>query len=173
MAHLAIAYPSIAQNDHAWIQSIRQQHDPNYALVAPHFTLVFHVLTQTAASFGEHLRSHLQDQPPITFVLCCALVVKDALSDHTHTFLVPDQGFGDLVKLHDKLYTGILASELRLDIPYIPHITVATSPDASLCKHIADEINQQHINITGTIAAIDLIHVAKDAVMTEAQFMLG
>lgn len=173
MAHLAIAYPVISQNDHAWIQTIRQQHDPNYALVAPHFTLVFHVSTQTAASFGEHLRTCLRDQPPIPFALRCALVVKDALREQTHTFLVPDQGFGDLVKLHERLYTGILASELRLHIPYIPHITVATSPDALLCKRIADEINEQPINIMGTIAAIDLIHVANGAVITDSQFKLG
>lgn len=71
----------------------------------------------------------------------CAIVVKDALSDNTHTFLTPDEGFREIVKLHDHLYRGALANELRLDIPFIPHITVAISPDANVCKRIADDIN--------------------------------
>lgn len=173
MAHLAIAYPILSPNDHTWIQAIRQQYDPNHAIIEPHFTLVFHVFGQSIETLEEHLRVQLRDHAPIPFVLRCALVVKDALSDQTHTFLVPDQGFGDLVKLHDQLYTGMLSGELRLDIPYIPHITVATSPDAAQCKRIADEINNQNIAIAGTIATIDLIQVTNRTVSTATQFRLG
>lgn len=173
MPHLAITYPSLAAGDLAWIQTIRQQHDPNFTLVAPHFTLVFHVFHQSATALSDHLRTALQGQQTIHFALRSALVVKDALSDNTHTFLVPDQGFGDLVKLHDKVYTGMLANELRLDIPYIPHITVATSPNATHCKRIADEINSEHVAIQGAITTIDLIEVANRTVTTVEQFLLG
>ena len=115
----------------------------------------------------------MQGQASITFALRCALVVKDALSEQTHTFLVPDEGFSDLVRLHDRLYTGLFTDQLRLDIPYIPHITVATSLDPMVCKRLADEINHQQIAISGTIRAIDIVQFANRTVTTLARIPLA
>lgn len=173
MALLAISYPAIAEPDWRWIQRIRQQHDPNYAIVDPHFTLIFPTFDREQAVFCEHVRTQAQEQPSIAITLRCAIVVKDALSDATHTFLVPDQGFSDLVKLHDKLYTHFLADQLRLDIPFIPHITVATSLDAILCKRVADEINHQNPTISGWIRTLDVVEFANRMVTTQAQVTLA
>jgi 2'-5' RNA ligase len=173
MALLAISYPSISDADRQWIQQIRQQHDPNYAVVDPHFTLIFPTFERAPAAFCEHVRTQTQEQPPIAIALRCALVVKDALSDATHTFLVPDQGFSDLVKLHDRLYTHFLADQLRLDIPFIPHITVATSLDAAVCKRIAGEINQQNLAISGWIRTLDLVEFSNRTVATLEQVTLA
>jgi hypothetical protein len=140
--------------------------------VEPHYTLVFPVVDFEVEPFGRHVRSHLHGQAAIPFELRCALVVKDALGEATHTFLVPDQGFSDLVKLHDRLYSGILAAHLRLDIPFIPHITVAASPDAAVCKRVADEINSQEIAIRGTISALDIVHFASQRVATVEEVKL-
>jgi hypothetical protein len=41
MPLLVVAYPQLEATDYAWIQTLRQQHAPHYALIAPHFTLVF------------------------------------------------------------------------------------------------------------------------------------
>jgi hypothetical protein len=174
MALLALSYPSIAENHWQWIQAIRTQHDTlYYDVVAPHFTLVFPTFNQDRQPFVEHIRRQLQGQPPISINLCCAIVVKDVLSDYTHTFLVPDQGFSDIVKLHDKLYRGMLAELLRLDIPYIPHIGVATSLDPQLCKRVADEINSQGICIPGSLRIIDIVNYANRTVTTLEQISLG
>jgi hypothetical protein len=172
VALLALSYPSISEANWKWIQNLRQQHDPNYTVVAPHFTLVFPTLERERQSFSEHVRAHLRGQPPISITLRCAIVVKDLLNEHTHTFLVPDQGFSDLVKLHDQLYTGFLADQLRLDIPYIPHINVASSLDATLCKRVADEINSQKLCIPGFIRIIDIVQYAKRTVTTLEQISL-
>lgn len=178
MAFLALSYPTISASHWKWIQSIRAQYDPNYAIVAPHFTLVFPTFDREREPFCDHLRQQLQGHPAISLTLRCALVVKDDFNDNTHTFLVPDEGFGSLVRLHDKLYSGFLADQLRLDIPFIPHVTIATSPDAQLCKHIADEINERGINeqtlaISGTIHIIDIVQFANKTVTTLEQISLG
>jgi hypothetical protein len=178
MALLALSYPTISESHRKWIQSIRAQYDPNYSIVAPHFTLVFPTFDREREPFCDHIRHQMQWQRAIPFTLRCALVVKDDFNDNTHTFLVPDEGFGNMVRLHDKLYSGFLADQLRLDIPFIPHITIATSPDAQLCKRIADEINQQGISeqalaIQGTVRIIDIVQFANNTVTTLEQLSLG
>ena len=173
MALLVLGYPSISASDSAWIQSIRQQHDPQFELVAPHFTLVFPTDGVEVDEFSHHVRSQIRGQAPIAFEVRCALVVKDALGAATHTFLVPDQGFSDLVKLHDRLYSGILAPHLRLDLPFIPHITIAAAHDPAVCKRVAGEINSQEIIMRGTISALDLVRFANQTVTTLEQLVLG
>lgn len=173
MALLALSYPTLDQADHQWLQAIRLQHDKLYDVVAPHFTLVFPTFGLEMKTFCAHIRRQVQGQPPIAIELRSAIVVKDALSEATQTFLVPDQGFSDLVKLHDTLYTGDLSAHLRLDIPFIPHITVATSPDPARCKRIADAINQQNIHISGTLHSIDIVEHTNDVVTTLEQIALS
>lgn len=172
MALLALSYPSISEAHWAWIQAIRKRHDPQYALVAPHFTLVFPIFEREHNAFRQHIRRQVEAQPAIAISLRCALVVKDAFSDLTHTFLVPDQGFSDLVKLHDRLYSNFLADQLRLDIPFIPHITVAASLEPTVCKRMADKINSQPLAIDGWIRTVDIVEHANGTVTTLEQIVL-
>ena len=79
---------------------------------------------------------------------------NDDSNDNYYVFLVPDNGYGELSKLHDKLYRGPLAPYLRLDIPYVPHIGVATIPDAARVKALCDELNTTGIEISGQINSI-------------------
>ncbi len=172
MALIALSYPSISEANWQWIQSIREQHDSNFPVVTPHFTLVFPTFDREPQPFSQHVRTQVLGQAPISIVLRCALVVKDSLGDVTHTFLVPDQGFSDLVKLHDQLYRGFLVDQLRLDIPFIPHINVATSLDPMVCKGVADEINGQNVCISGSIRIIDIVQYANRTVTTLEQISL-
>ena len=61
-----------------------------------------------------------------------------------------------MVKLHDRLYTGPLAAELRLDIPFIPHLTVGNAAEAQACKRLADDLNARGVSIHGDINALDV-----------------
>jgi hypothetical protein len=174
MALLVVSYPSISDNDRQWIQDIRKQHDTlYYDVVAPHFTLVFPTFDVDRQFFSEHIRCEARGQRPIAIELRSAIVVKDVLSDYTHTFLVPDQGFGEIVKLHDRFYSGLLADKLRLDIPYIPHIGVATSLDPMVCKRVADEINGQDLRISGSLRILDVVQYANRSITTLEQIPLG
>lgn len=172
MALLAIAYPTLSTADRAWIQRIRQQYDAQVEMVAPHFTLVFPVFDVEELLFEAEMRRQAREHNPIHFEIHCAIVVKDALSNLTHTFLVPDQGFSELVKLHDKLYSNLLAPHLRLDIPFIPHITVASSVDATVCKRVADAINAEDRAVHGAVETLDIVQFANQQVTTLAQISL-
>jgi hypothetical protein len=51
----------------------------------------------------------------------------------SYVFLVPDEGSGALSLLHDRLYSGLLAS-LRIDLPYVPHITIGRCSERQKAK---------------------------------------
>ncbi len=156
MALVVVNYPSISEHDYNWIQAIRAQHDVYYKIVSPHFTLVFPCSITGEAGFIRHIKQMTKGVKKIPFVSRCALVVKDHVSEYTHVFLIPDNGFSDIVKLHDRLYTGLLASELRLDIPFLPHIGIANAIDPQACKNLADDLNRRDFHIGGTIDILDI-----------------
>lgn len=171
--HLILAYPTLQKADWDWIQRIRAIHDQrNYQIVDPHFTLVFPVPAAHGSAFIDHIRRQSKGTARIQFKLRCALVVKDPMSQYTQTYLVPEEGFSAIVQLHDRLYTEILEPHLRLEIPYIPHITAGISNDPWICKQLADEINQQNLEIPGRIDSLDVVQVEKSIVRTTAKVAL-
>jgi hypothetical protein len=101
---------------------------------------------------------------PLAFVLRSALPVPDGAGGGGGAFLVPDKELGALVRLHDWLYAGGLAPALRLDIPAIPHITVARTTSPRAAKRPADGLNAQPQAIPGRIAALDVVVREEDAV---------
>ena len=157
MSLLVVAYPELSFEDRQWIQEIRKQHDSNYAIIEPHFTLVFPDTTVDQQELITHVEHVTQGLHGFAVILRCAMVVKDALSPKTHLFLVPDKGFSKLTKLHDALYRGPLASSLRLDVPFIPHMTVGDNEDAQVMKVAADTINEQSIVVRIDVLALDIL----------------
>jgi len=171
---LVLAYPRLAQSDFDWLQAIRAQHDERYfSLVAPHFTLVFPVGTIARADFIAHVRRQTAGVRAISFVVRCAIVVADDSRRFTHVFLVPDEGFSEIVRLHDRLYAGVLAGELRLDIAFIPHVGVGNSTDARACKRLADELNAQNFRVAGVIDTLDVVWYENNEVRTLEQITLA
>ncbi len=105
---------------------------------------------------SEHVRERSRGFGPIPFALRCATIVKDAFNEYTHTFLIPDEGHGAMVRLHDALYRGRLADRLRLDLPYIPHIGIGSSTNPTACKDLADELNSRALAVEGTIRELEI-----------------
>ena len=169
-----LSYPSISRDDFDWVQAVRAKHDElYYEIVGPHFTIVFPVEGMSREKFCEHVRGQACGVRRIPFVLRCAIIVKDHFSEYTHVFLVPDEGYSDIVKLHDRLYTGPLTSELRLDIPFTPHIGVANAVDARKCKELADELNNEGFCIDGLISDLDTANYEDDRLETFERIELG
>ncbi len=174
MPYLVIAYPTLCQEDRQWIQELRERYDTELAsVVAPHFTLVFPIAHIQGKKLTEHVKAQVKDFHNIAFVLRCALPVKDVVSEETSVFLVPEEGFSAILKLHDTLYRGILASSLRLDIPFLPHLTVGKTSDLNQAKKLADVINQHPLAITGTIDTLDVIVLEHKHVETVEQIPLA
>jgi len=158
MSLLVLGYPTFKREDFEWIQNIRSKYDIKYYnVVNPHFTIVFPVFNSTQKEFIEDVIKKTYETKKIGFNLKCAVIVKDSFSLSTDVFLVPDEGNSEIVKLHDKLYTGILKDELRLDIPFIPHIGVGGSTDPYESKSIADELNKSNFNVYGFIDKLAVV----------------
>ena len=91
------------------------------------------------------------------FKIKCATINQDDSKTFYHEFLVPDQGYSDIVKLHDKLYSGKFFDNLRFDIDYIPHIGIGNSKDVLVCKKNVDSLNSKNLLIDGSIQGLDIV----------------
>ncbi len=158
MAFCVVNYPTLRSTDFDWIQSIRQQYDHLFLdVVAPHFTLVFPTDEVDKSDLIEHVTQKAAEFQAFDFVCRCAILGDPGFMDHAHGFLIPDEGFSDFVHLHDQLYTGILKTSLRLDLPYIPHIGIASTPSLEAGKAIVDQLNQEKFEIRGRVDRLDVI----------------
>jgi 2'-5' RNA ligase len=59
-----------------------------------------------------------------------------------------------------------------LDLPFVPHIGLASDPDLEKCKEIVDELKQQNFEIKGTIEKLDILEFDGKAVKTIEQINL-
>jgi 2'-5' RNA ligase len=161
---LVIAYPEIEQRNYDWIESLRIKYDQaHYNIVRPHFTLVFPAEGIAENDLIDHVEACVTTVPPIPFVLRSASTIYDQFTDRWLVLLIPDEGNGRLSRLHDSLYTGILADKWLMKIPYIPHVTVATLADCRECMRLAAEVNREGVEIAGRITAVEIMSYQKEA----------
>ena len=108
----------------------------------------------------------------IRFRLRSALVVPEAAVKRFHVFLIPDEGFGAILKLHDRLHAGPLEVCLRPETPYLPHITVATTADYAAARKLAASLNANDLQIDGAIDALQVERRAGDVARLVAEIPL-
>ena len=174
MSLLVVAYPSLSAQDAAWLQAIRQKYgELEHSALPPHFTFVFPLSTVEEDSLRAHVKVQAMSYGRIEFTLRSSLLVKDDSMERYHVVLVPDEGLSRIVKLHDKLYTGVLAASLRLDIAFIPHITIGYSGNAPACKAIVDSINSEAFEVQGAIHTLSIVQKTENEIRTIAQIELG
>jgi len=165
MALAAIAYPILDNKNYNFIQEFRKVNDPFlYTVVEPHFSFVFPVDGISKEEFIDEIAKQAAGTSSFNFTIRCAVVNKDAFLDISHTLFVPDEGFSDIVKLHDKLYEGKLIRERRLDIDYIPHMGAGTSKDIQQCKVMADKLNACDLEIKGSIAELTVVRFENNTI---------
>ncbi len=161
IAILALAvlnYPTVSQQDYDWIQTIRRKYDPLYfSLIEPHLTFVFPTENITEAELVDHVCSHAAGLAPLEAVFRCAVLGDADFQDHAHAFLMPDEGFSQIVRLHDRLYTGILRPELRHDLPFFPHIAFANACEPADCQLIVDEVNAEKFELRARVETLDVV----------------
>ena len=162
-----VSSPEVSAEDAAWLDDLRGRFPGlAHAPLPPHVTLVFPTTAVDAAALTDHVGEVAQHFQPFDFVIRCALPMPDVLSSNTHVFLVPEEGFSAMVRLHDRLYSGALASALRLDIPFVPHITVGYGTDAAYCKQAADAINAENRTVKGTVSVLDVLAISEGGVQS-------
>ena len=153
-AYDVIARPRFDKADMAWITDIRSRRAGSRG--APYFTLVFGGAEMTLARFTQVIRTQARGVAPIRFRLRSALVVPETVVGRFHVFLIPDEGFGAILKLHDLLHAGLDAGALRQDSPYLPHITVGTTTDHAAARDLALALNNRDIDVAGHFDALQV-----------------
>ena len=155
-----LAYPVLSDHDGHWIEAFRHEYDPQFAVVGAHFTMAFGCTDVREDVYMSHVEAASNLARPVRFTCRYAMLGTDHQTDSAHVFLVPDEGYSDLSRLHDHLYRGVLAEHLRLDVPFIPHITMGACSDRWLAKRLCDDLNDHGLEVGGlvdtlTVAAVD------------------
>jgi len=152
-----LAYPDLPAPAARLIRDLREKHDAPYRDVVDfHFTLVFGIEGFDEVEYMRHVRAIAEGQRPISFSCRSVRFHADPESEICSAFLVPEEGYSDLVRLHDRLYTGLLAPHLRADLPFVPHITVATLSEYARVQAICDELNARGLEIAGVVRELTI-----------------
>ena len=145
-----VCYPEVSPEASSFMETFRREHDLPYRdIVAAHFTMVFGCKTIELGAYTTHISVIAGQARPVPFSCRYAMLGIDDFDDSAYVFLVPDQGYSGISLLHDRLYTGILKPSLRLDVPFIPHITIGTLKDRAAAKALCDELNRDGVRIEG------------------------
>jgi 2'-5' RNA ligase len=149
-----IACLDIPDAQRRFIDDFRRVHDPQAALVPPHFTLVFGAVDVDEAACLRHVESVARATAPIHFHCRCAMLGADEHAERAFVYLVPDEGHAAIALLHDRLYGGPLAPGLRWQVPYTPHVTIGSCTDFQQAKAWCDGLNEQGVDVAGTLSAL-------------------
>lgn len=145
---------SISDVDRSRIDAVRRANDPQYLLVAPHFTFVFPVEDIPIRSLNAHAMAIAVTTPPIEFRLTRATAARDALAPRSHVFLLPAHGERELRELHARLYSGPLAAKLHPTLAYHPHVTIAAFGDHGDAERLAAKL--AGVDISGLITTLTI-----------------
>ena len=169
-----LAYPSVSADDRAFLDRFRAENDLRYRdVVAPHFTLAFGCNAVAEDDYCRHVASVARRTPAISFACRYAMLGTDHADDTGYVFLVPDEGYAALSRLHDELYRGPLEPYLRLDIPYVPHVTIGTLEDRRRAKQLCDALNDAGVHIEGRVEAMCVGALAEGKIRDLATYLLA
>jgi hypothetical protein len=149
-----IAKPAFSKSELDWLVRVRvaRANSPG----PPWFTLVFPGSGSSTKEVVQHIEATCAFTSRIRFCLRSAIIVPDVNMSWFHVFLVPDEGFGAIIRLHDRLHVGPLESCLRPETPYIPHLTVATVKELDVARRTKAALNAQDLAIAGRIDQIEV-----------------
>ncbi|MTI69814.1 MAG: 2'-5' RNA ligase family protein [Firmicutes bacterium] len=109
------------------IEDIRSKYDPLYNCIKPHITLVFPFESNIQT---KELKKHIKEV--LGGIDKFKLKLKGITGSlDNYLFLNIKEGNDNLIKIHDKLYTGILKKHLYKKITYFPHLTVGKFEDSN------------------------------------------
>lgn len=168
-----VAYLGIPEMQMRWIQDFRQKHDPHFTVVEPHFTLVFGVRDVEESVYLDHIASVAKSAKPIRVRCTYAMLGADDIDDTAYVFLVPNEGNAEVSLLHDQLYNGLLQPYHRLEFPYIPHVTIASTKDFKSAKRLCDDLNREGVHIEGSLASLSVGMLKDGKLQTLRSFALA
>jgi 2'-5' RNA ligase len=155
MVYALVHYPPV---DTQHIDLLRRKYDPQADLIAPHITLMFPV----PSLIGESsLVSHIENVLSGCRQFPIHIAGLEQSADH-YLFLVLQEGRAEIIHLHDRLYTGMLAPYLRTDLPYVPHVTLGSFDDAELCSQALREAERDSLRYQCVVDRLHLVKIDED-----------
>jgi 2'-5' RNA ligase superfamily len=174
MSLLLLAYPTLSPGDFERIQKFRNHNDGlYYQVVEPHFTLMFPLSGWEIEAYKEEVEKQMRGFKPFDFCLRCATLNKNAFNEYFHVFLVPDEGYSHILKLHYQLCADRFFPHRALEVDYIPHIGIGNSKDPLKCLEMVESWNRVEFAIPGRISTLDIVNYENDTVHTIQRLPLG
>lgn len=167
-----LAYPTLSDAEADLIARFRAEHDARHTVVAPHFTMVFGCGAIAEAQYLQHVAAVARSSAPVNFCCRYAMLGTDDHGETACVYLVPDEGYSQLSLLHDRLYAGIMSPHLRLDIPFVPHITIGTLAERQVAKQLCDALNERGLHIQGAVSELAVGELMNGKVRNLASFKL-
>lgn len=122
-----LAYPEFAPSILEKIETFRLLHEPARAkLVSPHVTLVFGLKTASPTDVIARCETEAERLAEFHISFADTTTVFDPYERMHKLLLVCTEGRDQLTAIHENLYAGAYREEFNSDIPYVPHMTVAT-----------------------------------------------
>ncbi|WIG59295.1 MAG: hypothetical protein OJF49_002042 [Ktedonobacterales bacterium] len=149
-------FPAFASAEE--IERIRRAYDPLADSIPPHITLVFPFTSALSSDeLLEHMRHAVAGIPPFPVHL---QGVTGHMSEYL--FLNVKRGNDELIALHDRLYTGILAPYLLPQFTYTPHLTVGRLASVAAFSAALQDAQSLTVRFEETIHEISLYAVEPD-----------
>lgn len=154
-----LAYPEFERSVAESINRFRSAYEPERArLVPPHVTLVFGIRNAHPPDFlalCEHVADHVSE---FAVDFTASDIVYDPYEKTHKLFLLGSTGKPALIALHQQLYDGPHRTELNLNAPYRPHMTVATHEDRTIIERL-DVAALGAFPIPGKIGALEVVEL--------------
>jgi 2'-5' RNA ligase len=167
-----VAFPHLAPKDLAMVEDVRARFDPQHGRIAPHVTLVFATERLDVPSLSAHVGAVASGHSPFECVFRLTAVVRGAPGDASHVFLVPREGYAEIDRLHRALYAGPLAPDLRRDIPFVPHVTVAQLGSEDLAREVAASLDFG-LGLYARVDCLDVLVASAEAIVSARTVALG
>lgn len=140
------------------IDELRQKYDSLHNLIPPHITLVF------------PFRSHISTEDLITHIKEAIIPIRPfelilqgiTGNQNQYLFLNVKKGNDEMIKLHDRLYTGILEQNLNRNVSYLPHMTVGRIHNKEQFVKVIDVTKDFNYKFSTIISQISVEIIGED-----------
>lgn len=169
-----LSFPTWAVDVGERIYAFRRAYEPARAAIVPaHVTLVFGARAINQDELAVHAAEVARRTPPFRVSFSAAEVYEDRISCGYKLFLMTDDGTHTLTTLHQALYVDRLRSELRTDICYRPHMTIAAADSFEDIKIALANVPSLGLPLSGTIESLRVCAMRQHGLETIATLALA
>jgi 2'-5' RNA ligase len=156
------------------IEAFRRAYEPARAAIVPaHITLVFGVRAISQEALTAHVAEITRRTAPFRVSFSTAVIHEDSIGGGYKLFLMTDEGAHALSTLHQAMYAGCLRPELRTDICYRPHMTIATADSAEGIRMALANVPRLGLPLSGAVEDLRVCAKRQHGIETIATLALA